>query len=309
MINRELIRIKAVQLLYAYYENEGQTVDAAEKEFLFSLDKAYELYHLLLSLMVSLAHTGQCIEEAQSNRANRLKKYYEVPRKFLDNRFMAQLRDNHQLVSYREKNNAFWDEENEDFLRSTYATLKEQPFFQEYLQADEDNYEADRELWRRIYRELLCNNDELDEILEDDSVYWNDDKAIIDTFVVKTIRQYKETYDSEQPLLPPYKDNEDLKFASVLFRTAIEGETQYRQLLSEQTRNWDLERVATMDLVIMQAALAEITSFPNIPLSVSINEYVEIAKMYSTPRSSGYINGMLDTVAKRLIAEGKIKEK
>ena len=309
MINRELIRIKAVQLLYAYYENEGQTVDAAEKEFLFSLDKAYELYHLLLSLMVSLAHTGQCIEEAQSNRANRLKKYYEVPRKFLDNRFMAQLRDNHQLVSYREKNNAFWDEENEDFLRSTYATLKEQPFFQEYLQADEDNYEADRELWRRIYRELLCNNDELDEILEDDSVYWNDDKAIIDTFVLKTIRQYKESYDSEQPLLPPYKDDEDLKFASVLFRTAIEGEAQYRQLLSEQTRNWDLERVATMDLVIMQAALAEITSFPNIPLSVSINEYVEIAKMYSTPRSSGYINGMLDTVAKRLIAEGKIKEK
>jgi N utilization substance protein B len=309
MINRELIRIKAVQLLYAYYENEGQTVEAAEKEFLFSLDKAYELYHLLLSLMVSLAHTGQCVEEAQSNRANRLKKYYEVPRKFLDNRFMAQLRDNHQLVSYREKNNAFWDEENEDFLRSTYATLKEQPFFQEYLQADEDNYEADRELWRRIYRELLCNNDELDEILEDDSVYWNDDKAIIDTFVLKTIRQYKETYDSEQPLLPPYKDNEDLKFASVLFRTAIEGEAQYRQLLSEQTRNWDLERVATMDLVIMQAALAEITSFPNIPLSVSINEYVEIAKMYSTPRSSGYINGMLDTVAKRLIAEGKIKEK
>lgn len=309
MINRELIRIKAVQLLYAYYENEGQTVEAAEKEFLFSLDKAYELYHLLLSLMVSLAHTGQCVEEAQSNRANRLKKYYEVPRKFLDNRFMAQLRDNHQLVSYREKNNAFWDEENEDFLRSTYATLKEQPFFQEYLQADEDNYEADRELWRRIYRELLCNNDELDEILEDDSVYWNDDKAIIDTFVLKTIRQYKETYDSEQPLLPPYKDNEDLKFASVLFRTAIEGEARYRQLLSEQTRNWDLERVATMDLVIMQAALAEITSFPNIPLSVSINEYVEIAKMYSTPRSSGYINGMLDTVAKRLIAEGKIKEK
>ena len=309
MINRELIRIKAVQLLYAYYENEGQTVEAAEKEFLFSLDKAYELYHLLLSLMVSLAHAGQCVEEAQSNRANRLKKYYEVPRKFLDNRFMAQLRDNHQLVSYREKNNAFWDEENEDFLRSTYATLKEQPFFQEYLQADEDNYEADRELWRRIYRELLCNNDELDEILEDDSVYWNDDKAIIDTFVLKTIRQYKETYDSEQPLLPPYKDNEDLKFASVLFRTAIEGEAQYRQLLSEQTRNWDLERVATMDLVIMQAALAEITSFPNIPLSVSINEYVEIAKMYSTPRSSGYINGMLDTIAKRLIAEGKIKEK
>ena len=309
MINRELIRIKAVQLLYAYYENEGQTLEAAEKEFLFSLDKAYELYHLLLSLMVSLARTGQCIEEAQSNRAQRLKKYYEMPQKFLNNRFMAQLRDNHQLATYREKNNAFWDEENEDFLRRTYANLKEQPFFQEYLQADEDNYEADRELWRRIYREMFCNNEELDEILEEDSVYWNDDKAIIDTFVLKTIRQFKESYDAEQPLLPPYKDNEDPEFASTLFRTTIEGETQYRQLLASQTRNWDLDRIALMDLVIMQVALAEITSFPNIPLSVSINEYVEIAKMYSTPRSSGYINGMLDTVAKRLIAEGKIKEK
>lgn len=308
MINRELIRIKAVQLLYAFYENADQTLDAAEKEFLFSLDKAYELYHLLLSLMVSLSHTGQCIEEAHANRAKRLKEYYAMPQKFLENRFMAQLRENHQLSSYREKNNAFWDEENEDFLRRLYNTLKEQPFFQEYIQAADVSYEADRELWRRIYREMLCNNDELDEILEDDSVYWNDDKAIIDTFVLKTIRQFKETYDSGQPLLPPYKNSEDPTFASTLFRTAIEGEKQYRQLLSEQTRNWDLERIALMDLVIMQVALAEITTFPDIPLSVSINEYVEIAKMYSTPRSGGYINGMLDTIAKRLISEGTLEK-
>ena len=305
MINRELIRLKVLQLVYAYYNNEGKTLEAAEKEFLFSLDKAYELYHNLLLLMVSISHMAERMVEMQQNRARRLNERDSVSTKFIQNRFIAQLRENRQLRAFQEKQNALWGEEDE-FLRRTYQTITEQAFYQEYVMSGESSYEEDRELWRKIYRNVICNNEELDEILEDNSLYWNDDKAIVDTFVLKTIRRFEEKAGAEQELLPEYKDTEDPKFATALFRTTIENEAYYRQLIRERTLNWELERIAVMDLVIMQIALAEITSFPEIPLSVSINEYVELAKIYSTPRSSSYINGLLDSIAKELIADGKI---
>ncbi|MBO4613424.1 MAG: transcription antitermination factor NusB [Bacteroidaceae bacterium] len=306
MINRELIRIKVVQLVYAYYNNEGKTLETAEKEFLFSLDKAYELYHTLLLLMVSITHIARRTVEMQQSRARRLHVKEDIPTKFVDNQFIEQLSKNEQLRAFQEKENTIWSDD-EEFLRQLYKKITEQEFYQEYIRKAGNSYEDDREVWRKIYRNLLCNNDELDELLEERSLYWNDDKTIVDTFVLKTIRQFGEGEESQQ-LLPEFKDEEDLRFAKVLFRTAINNEETFRTLIKGQTRNWDMERIALMDLLIMQVALAEITSFPEIPLSVSINEYVEIAKMYSTPRSGSYINGMLDTIAKRLIAENKIEK-
>ena len=308
MINRELIRLKAVQILYSHYNRVDQTSEAAEKEFMASLDKAYELYQFLLTLMVSVHHMATRIIEMQQSRANRLGEKDSISTKFIQNRFIAQLRENEQLRAFHDKNNAFWGDE-EDFLRQFYHRITEQPFYQEYMQNGDTSYEEDRELWRLIYRNLIVENEDLDEILEDHCISWNDDKPIIDTFVLKTIRRFDEKMGPQQPLLPEFKDTEDREFAITLFRTALQGEDNLRGLIKEQTKNWDLDRIAMMDLVIMQVALAEITSFPGIPLSVSINEYVEVAKYYSTPRSGSYINGMLDTISKRLIAEGKLEEK
>lgn len=305
MINRELIRIKVVQLVYSYYNNEGRTLESARKEFLFSLDKAYELYQTLLLLMVSITHIARRAVEVQQNRARRLHEKNEISTKFIDNQFIDQLAHNEQLQSFAEKNNTFWEDE-EDFLRQTYKRITEQDFYKAYMSKKGRSYEDDRDIWKQIYRTLLCNNDDLDDILEENSLYWNDDKVIIDTFVLKTIRRFEADNSTHQSLLPQYKDDEDLQYALTLFNTTIEKEELFRQLIREQTRNWDMERIALMDLVIMQTGLAEILSFPEIPLSVSINEYVEIAKMYSTPQSSGYVNGMLDTISKRLISEGKI---
>lgn len=307
MINRELIRIKVVQLVYAYYQNEGKTMEAAEKEFVFSLDKAYELYHTLLLLLLSINHMATRMVEMQQSRARRLHERDDVPTKFINNRFIAQLKANRQLKAFADAHGSIWTDE-EELLRQIYKEITQQEFYIDYMRSGESSYEEDRELWRKIYRTFICNNDRLDEILEDNSLYWNDDKVVIDTFVMKTIRRFEEENGAEQPLLPEYKSEEDLEFALQLFRTAIANETYFRQLISEQTQNWELERIATMDLVIMQIAMAEITSFPGIPLSVSINEYVEVAKVYSTPRSGSYINGMLDTMAKRLIAEGKLEK-
>ena len=307
MINRELIRIKVVQLVYAFYNNEGKTKENAEKEFLFSLDKAYELYHVLLMLMVSITHIARRTVEMQMSRARRLHEQSVIPTKFVNNLFIDQLSKNVQLRSFQNKEGEFWAEE-EEFLRHLYKEITEQEYYQEYIRKPGNDFEEDREIWRKIYRSLLCNNEELDDILEGRSLYWNADKAIIDTFVLKTIRRFEVQNGQMQQLLPEFKDDDDLDFAKTLFRTVIDNEERFRELIKEQTRNWDMERIAFMDLVIMQTALAEITSFPEIPLRVSINEYVEIGKMYSTPRSGSYINGMLDTIAKRLIAEHKIEK-
>ena len=137
-------------------------------------------------------------------------------------------------------------------------------------------------------------------------VYWNDDKEIVDTFVLKTIKRFDVKLGAKQPLLPEYKDEEDQEYARRLFRRTILNADYYRHLMMENTRNWNLDRVAFMDLIIMQIALAEILSFPNIPVSVSLNEYVELAKLYSTPKSPGFINGMLDAIVNQLKKEGKL---
>ncbi len=303
MINRELIRIKVVQIVYAYYENEGKTLEAAEKEFLFSLKKAYELYLTQLSLMVGIHHMATRIVEMQNNRAMRLGEP-TVSQKFIKNTFLLQLQRNKQLREFINQDD-FWAGE-EDFLRRTYTKITELDFYRQYMSQKDSSYVEDRELCRKIYRTVLCENEELDDILEEQSLYWNDDKNIVDTFVLKTIRRFDETMGGNQPLLPDFKNEQDREFALTLFRTAIQNEEYFRSLIAEQTQNWDVERLARMDLFILQIALAEVTSFPEIPLNVTINEYVEIAKFYSTPRSGSYINGLLDTIAKRLLEENKI---
>ena len=149
-------------------------------------------------------------------------------------------------------------------------------------------------------RLLFSTNEALDSVLEDQSLYWNDDKEIVDTFVLKTIKRFEEKNGANQELLPEFKDEEDQEFARRLFRRAILNCDYYRHLISENTRNWDLDRVAFMDVVIMQCALAEILSFPNIPVSVSLNEYVDIAKVYSTVKSGSFVNGTLDGIVNQL---------
>ena len=178
--------------------------------------------------------------------------------------------------------------------------------YKDYMASDDDSYEADRELWRKLYKTYIFNNDSLDQVLEDQSLYWNDDKEIVDTFVLKTIKRFDEKKGANQELLPEFKDDEDQEFARRLFRRTILNSDYYRHLISENTKNWDLDRIAFMDIIIMQTALAEILSFPNIPVSVSLNEYVEIAKLYSTSKSGSFINGTLDGIVNQLKKEGKL---
>ena len=305
MINRVLIRLKIVQIIYAYYQNGGKNLDTAEKELFFSLSKAYDLYNYLLLLMVEVTKQANKKLNAAKNKLIPTKEELFPNTKFVENRFIAQLEVNKQLLDFDGNQKKTWENE-ADFVKSLCEQIMESDIYKEYMASETSSYEEDREVWRKIYKKIIFNNAELDQVLEDQSLYWNDDKEIVDTFVLKTIKRFEEKNGAKQELLPEFKDDEDQDFARRLFRRAILNSDYYRHLISENTKNWDLDRVAFMDVIIMQIALAEVLSFPNIPVSVSLNEYVEIAKLYSTPKSGGFINGTLDGIVNQLKKENKL---
>ena len=305
MINRVLIRLKIVQIVYAYYQNGGKNLDTAEKELFFSLSKAYDMYNYLLLLMVEITKQAERKQNAAKSKLLPTAEELYPNTKFVDNRFIAQLEVNKQLLEFSENQKKTWDKETE-FVKNLCEKIMDSDIYKEYMASETSSYEEDRELWRKIYKRIIFNNEDLDQVLEDQSLYWNDDKEIVDTFVLKTIKRFEEKNGANQELLPEFKDEEDQDFARRLFRRAILNADYYRHLISENTRNWDLDRVAFMDVIIMQIALAEILSFPNIPVSVSLNEYVEIAKLYSTPKSGGFINGTLDGIVNILKKENKL---
>ncbi|HIV85099.1 transcription antitermination factor NusB [Marseilla massiliensis] len=304
MINREIIRIKIVQLTYAYYQNGNKNIDSAEKELFFSLSKAYDLYNYMLALIVSITKEARRQIEIVQSRARR--EGTDMPsQKFAYNRFALQLEENKMLNDFIETQKKTWDNEIE-FVRKLYKQITESQIYKDYMADTDDSYAADRELWRKIYRTLIQENEELDALLEEQSLYWNDDKEIVDTFVLKTIKRFDEKNAAKQELLPEYDSEEDRDYARKLFRATIMNADEYQRYMSEASHNWDFNRLAYMDIVIMQIALAEIMTFPTIPISVTINEFVDIAKLYSTPRSGGYINGMLDAIARHLIQTGRL---
>ena len=307
MINRVLLRLKVIQVIYAYYQNGGKNLDAAEKELFYSLSKAYDLYKYLLTLMIEVT---QFADRRIDNRRHKLRPTEEdlnPNTRFVDNAFMAQLMQNAQLEEFRANQKRTWDDEG-DFVKHLFERIEQTKAYQEYMNKETLTYEDDRELWRKLYRTIIGQNETIDEILEEQSLYWNDDKAIVDTFVLKTIKRFEPENGAEQELMPEYKDDEDKEFARKLLRTAITGAETYRKLMENNAKNWDMERFAFMDILIMQVALAEIFAFPSIPVSVTLNEYVEIAKMYSTPKSGGFINGMLDSIVNQLKSENKLNK-
>ena len=284
MINREIIRLKIVQLTYAYYQNGNKNIDTAEKELFFSLSKAYDLYQHLLSLIVAVDKEALRHLEVEQARAKR-EGTEEPSTKFVDNRFVLQLQANKVLSDFISTQKRTWDDEPK-FISKLYEQITNSQIYKDYMESSDSSYEEDRELWRKLYRTLIQDND--------------------DTFVLKTIKRFDEKNGAKQELLPEFDSEDEKDFARKLFRATILNANEYQRYMSEASRNWQFKRLAYMDIVIMQIAIAEMLTFPSIPISVTLNEYVDIAKIYSTPRSGGYINGMLDAIARHLINTGKL---
>lgn len=305
MINRNLIRIRTVQLVYSWYQNTNRDLRKAEKELLFGLQKSYDLYYYMLQLMLEVTKVYEQRVEAKKNKFLPSEEDLNPNMNLLENKFIIQLSDNKQLQKYNLDRPQSW-EENESYVKNLLEVILESETYKNYSQIQAPTYDEDREFWRKVFKQFICGSEELYDLLEDECIYWNDDIEIIQSFVLKTIKRFNENKGADQPLLPMFKDEEDKEYALKLLHETILGEKKFRDLIEENTDKWDFERIAVMDLIIMQVALAEIFTFESIPTSVSLNEYIDIAKSYSTPKSGTFINGILDAIVHKIKNENLI---
>lgn len=303
MINRIIIRIKVLQIVYAYYQNNSRDLVSAENELLLSLQKSYDLYHYLLLLIPLLTDFEQKRLDKQKNKYLATELELHPNRRLIDNRFADQLRTNEQLQKFSNEKGFLWMDDDLVFVRQLLTKILQSDIYQEYLQS-EDTYESDKEFWLKVFKSIIWVSEELNDFLEDKSIYWDDDLGVVGTFVLKTIKRFTLETALDQTLLPMFKDLEDKDFAIELLHHSLLDEEENNRRITQQINNWDIDRIAQIDLYIMQIALAEMRNFPSIPISVSLNEYIDLAHYYSTPKSSNFINGILDAIVKELKNEG-----
>ena len=314
MINRILIRIKTIQLLFAYRINKEQltgskalsaTSQKAEGELLESLNQTYELYHWILQLIIELHSYAIKRIEIGLNKLRPTDEERNPNKRFINNLFAKQLCSNKALAEFTKNNGISWSEET-DLIKLLMNQITAADFYKEYMKDNTRSYENDKMLWRHIVRKVLIPSTILEERLEEMNLYWNDDFETVMSFVEKTIKRFEEEKGADQPLLEKFRDTEDIDYAKQLLKTAIYNQEEYETLIQQTAQNWESERIANMDMVIMQAAIAEINAFPTIPINVTLNEYIEISKYYSTEKSSNFINGILDKIVNNVRQEGKL---
>lgn len=304
MINRTLVRTKVLQTLFAYYKDGDKTPLTARKELLNSFSSTYSLYMTMLAFADELVTYAEEQIAENKQRATITHQEYVPNYRFVQNKVSRDLFNNRRLRNYIEENHLRWDTGMNGVI-AIYKQLLQAPFYQEYMQLESPTYEDDKMLWRKIYGTLLIGNEDLYSALDEmevalDQHSWTIDIDQILTYIVKTIKLFKEANGDEQPLLEMFDSEEELAFAKDLLRLTIENADEYRALIAKSLHNWDAERVAYMDHIILLVAISEIVNFNNIALEVSMNEYIELAKEYSSDKSYQFINGVLNNVVKEL---------
>jgi N utilization substance protein B len=299
MISRRLLRIKALMALYAFNRREDENLAQAETELMFSIGKSYDLYHYLLLLVIELADIAS--EKIDQALLKRMPSHADLnpKRKFIDNRVITQLRKNIEFKNYISSKKLSWIN-NSHIPRLLYNKMIVWEAYEEYMQADNDNYISDKKYIIRLITELFLNSEDLNSNLEEQSIYWNDDMEYISSMVEKTLKKFKSDSGEKTQLMPLFKNAEDEEFVKILFRKAIVHKDKCSELIDKNTTNWEVDRIALMDILVMQLAITEILEFPEIPVKVTLNEYIEIAKYYCTSKSSTFVNGILDNIVKEI---------
>jgi len=297
--------VKILQVLYSNQTKQDQTINQSEKELFFSINKTYDLYHFLMLLPIELVKADEHRIDFAKQKHITTKDDLNPNTRFSDNRLIALLRKNWQLSRYISDSKISWGN-NPEIIKNIYSKIKDKDYFISYLKNGSNDFEDDKNLILRILEEELPTNEEFEHTLEELSIFWNDDVDFVLSMVIKTLKAFKSTDGPEKALMPLYKNEDDHEFAKKLFRKAILNHEDYNILIKKNSQNWEFDRIALMDILIMQLALAEILEFPSIPIKVSLNEYIDIAKDYSTANSNTFINGILDNIVKELKSENKI---
>ena len=302
MISRRLLRIKILQILYAHFNCHDAGFVKSEKDLIFSIQKTYDLFFYLLLLVISVKQYAKSRIDLALNK--RLPTYEDLHpnTRFVDNQVIRQIEENQTFNKYLNEHRMSWMNHPE-LIKNLYNKLIDSSYYQEYMERPTCKYKDDKQLLIDFYSNELEDNDMFNNILEEQSIFWNDDIEFMVIMVIKTIM---ETSSKKVIILPLYKSDDDREFAFHLLRSTIDHYNEYRTVIENYVDNWDIERVAYIDNLILQMAINELVEFPSIPVKVTFDEYLELAKYYSTTKSSIFINGLLDKISASLTEEGKI---
>jgi N utilization substance protein B len=305
MLSRRLLRIKVIKALYAHFKTAGDSLTVAEKNLLTSVDKTYQLYHLVIYLIVNVQRYAERRIELGRKKHLPTDEERNPNLKFVNNRLIAQIAASDKLADYLTVQKLGW-ENHPELIKKLYNSMVASDYYKEYMSNGKNDYVDDQRLVVNFYTHELEDSEALEEVLIEQSIFWGaDDLGFALTMALRTLQDMR-AGQADLPLLPKFRHDDDRRFAVELIRNSLVHNEEYFAYIDTHTRNWDLERIAYMDRLIMLATIAELVHFPTIPVKVTLDEFIEIAKYYSTPASSTFINGVLDKIVAALKAEGKI---
>ncbi len=300
MTSRRLIRIKVLQLLYAFSKKESATIAEIEREILQSMNKSTDLYYETLSLLTEIRRKAFLKIDTARNRRFASNKDLNPNTRFIENPIFDIIEKNNKFQNYINNNMISWNDSQETVLYF-YNKMLEWSKYQKYMNKPSVTFDDHKQLVLDIFAELIIQDDIFFQMLEEKSIYWNDDFELVLSIVYKTLWHIREDMTEEDELLfPVYKPQEDAEFARALARKTFLEFGKNIQLIDQHTKNWELDRISEMDKLIMGCAVSELKNFPSIPIKVTLDEYIEISKTYSSPKSGAFINGVLDKIVKQL---------
>ncbi|MFN8142815.1 MAG: transcription antitermination factor NusB [Bacteroidia bacterium] len=301
MLSRRQLRIKVLQALYAFFQAEKTDLAVAERELFRSIDKVHELYVYVLLLLKELAFVDQT--DADDLHLKFFPKEEELNAKIRlhELKYIQELENNAEFAAALKRTKLSWQTK-QDLVRKLYLEIKKSEEYRSLLTSDQSN---EKDFLCDVIRKFFLSSEALQHEIEEENIFWLDDFDFVCHMIIRGIKAYYETGKLE--IMPLYKDEEDDRlFVRTLFSKTIVNNDEYEKAISERTKNWEIDRIALMDILILKMALSELVNFPGIPVKVSINEYIDISKEYSTPKSKQFVNGVIDKLALDYKEQGKI---
>lgn len=308
MLNRRHLRIKVLQALYGYFQTGKADLLTSEKTLLSSIERIYDLYIYLLLSFSELKSIAEYRMEENKKKLRPKEEDLNPNRKFVENQIIEILESSAELRAQSENRKVNWlGDEHREMFRKMFLEMREGETYFEYMNNGQTGFEEDKAFAIAIFKTDIANSEILYHFFEEKSIQWMDDIDLACSMAIKTIKSFEK--EGGNSILPLYKENDDEKeFIVQLLRQTVKMEEDSEKLIDDLTQNWDLDRIAKMDVILMKMAITELQIFNNIPTKVTLNEYIEISKYYSTPKSNGFINGIMDKAIDRLEKEGKIKK-
>jgi len=305
MISRRQLRVKTLQTLYSFFKNGDKSIQIAEKELFHSIEKFHELYYSLFLLPVDVQRYALKLSNLRRKKQIASSQEINPNTRFIDNPVIQMIAESEGLAEYQSEKKIGWGNYPE-LIKKLYEVLSESEYFNEYMESTDESFKREKDLVKFFYTDLLYNSVDLHQVLEEKSIYWLDDVDFVLSMIVKTIKEMKKDRPETLNFLPLFQNDDDKEFVKTLFRKTLLNNAAYKNMIENQVVNWDVDRIAYTDKLILLMAISEIIEFSSIPVKVSFNEYIELAKKYGSEKSSSFINGVLDKLIENLTKENKI---